>query len=146
MEVRVYEIEKSAVSKVKNILEATDKTDVEIKCQECGKTEVKTIDVGRTCSDMCSCGGPTKIISDKISYLNKFGRNGYNLVGAKSIDVDKESSFLYVKADKEFFENNESLIMIDGVKKLEGSGMEEIQKKIEEQEDKAAAGFGGIFG
>ena len=156
MEVRIYEIDKNVVPKVKSILEATDKSDVELKCQKCGKTETKQIEAGRLTSDgsherfekanPCSCGGPSKITSTKISYINEIIRNGYALHGAAAIEVEKESSFLYVKADEEFFKKNEKLIMIDGVKRLEGKEMEEVKSKIEGLEEKALEGFGGIFG
>ncbi|MFH0929556.1 MAG: hypothetical protein V1818_04370 [Candidatus Aenigmatarchaeota archaeon] len=156
MEVRIYEIEKNAVSKVKSILESTDKSDIELKCQKCEKTETKTIDAGRLTSDEsnerfekanpCTCGGPTKIVSSKISYINELVRNGYGLHGAQAIEVEKDSSFLYIKADEDFFRKNEKLLMIEGVKKMEGNEMEKIKNKIEELEEKALEGFGGIFG
>ena len=84
MKTRVYEIEREILSKVNSILEARDKSKIETKCQECEKTETKTINTEKLTKDYekenpCSCGGIVKILSEEF-LANEFAKSFVMLV------------------------------------------------------------------
>jgi len=80
-------------------------------------------------------------------FVNEWARNGYSLRDASSMGLSEQCSYLYVKAETdEFFKKNEKAILVDGVKELKGDELEKIRKKVEEEQDNAAAGVGAIFG
>jgi hypothetical protein len=147
MEVKIYEIEKGSLPNLKKILESEDTCEIEIRCDKCGTSETKTIKANELKGfekKKCNCGEPLKVNVKKLT-VNNFARNGYILRGAKALGVEKDCSYLYIKAEEDFFKENESLILIDGVKKVE-NGFEEMKNKIESEEEAAAQGLGGIFG
>lgn len=147
MEVKIYEIEKGSLPNLKKILESEDTCEIEIRCDKCGTSETKTIKANELKGfekKKCNCGEPLKVNVKKLT-VNNFARNGYILRGAKALGVEKDCSYLYIKAEEDFFKENESLILIDGVKKVE-NGFEELKNKIESEEEAAAQGLGGIFG
>ena len=78
--------------------------------------------------------------------INEFARNGYELRDATGLGLKEDNSYLYIKADPEFFDKNEKQIMKDNVKKLESEELEKIQKLFEDQAESAASGVGAIFG
>jgi len=148
MEIKIYEIKKGSLSNLKKILEAEDSCEIEIKCDKCGTTETKTIKANELKGfekKKCNCGEPLKVEVKKLT-INKFSRNGYILRGAQALGIEKDSSYLYIKADEDFFKENEGLILIEGVKKVEENEFEELKNKIESEEEAAAQGLGGIFG
>jgi len=147
MEVKIYEIEKGSLPNLKKILEAEDICEIEIRCDKCGTSETKTIRANELKGfekKKCNCGETLRVEVRKLT-VNNFARNGYILRGAKALGVEKDCSYLYIKADENFFKENEGLILIDGVKKVE-NGFEELKNKIESEEEAAAQGLGGIFG
>ena len=77
---------------------------------------------------------------------NEFARNGYSLRDARSMGFEEPCSYLYIKAEDEFFEQNEKAIMKEGVKRLEGEDYERVQAKIEGEQAGAAEGVGAVFG
>lgn len=89
---------------------------------------------------------PERVEEGKI-VRNEFARNGYTLRDAKSMDFEKNCSYLYVKGEEEFFEKNEKrLTDIENVEKIEGKEYEEVKAKIEEEASEAEEGIGAIFG
>lgn len=147
MEVRIYEVDKGNLPNLKKTLEAEETCEIEIRCDKCGTAETKNINANQLKSFLekkCNCGEPLKVDVKKLT-VNKFTRNGYILRGAKALGVEKDCFYLYIKADENFFKENEGLILIDGVKKVE-NGFEELKNKIESEEEAAAEGLGGIFG
>jgi hypothetical protein len=80
-------------------------------------------------------------------FVNEWARNGYSLRDAGSMGLSEQCSYLYVKAETEdFFKKNEKAIMVEGVKELKGEELEKVRKKVEEEQESAAAGVGAIFG
>jgi len=153
MEVRIYEIENKNLSNLKNILEDKDKLDIEIKCKKCDKTETKTISADKfkeffgeneEIKIKCECGDAPEVnIVNTIK--NEFARNGYILKGGKSLGTKENLNYLYIKAEKDFFDKREKTFLIDGVKKLQGKDFEKIKLEIEKEQESAAEGLGGIF-
>lgn len=153
MEVRIYEIENKTFSKLKNILEEKDKMDIEIKCKKCGKTEVRTINADKLKDFIgedgekevkCSCGEAADVSIKKLT-KNEFAINGYILKGGKSLGAKENFNYLYIKAEKDFFDKHEKVILVDEVKKLQGKDFEKIKLEIEKEQESAAEGLGGIF-
>ena len=153
MEVRVYEIENKTFSKLKNVLEDKDKLEIEIKCKKCGKTETKTIFADKfkeffgedeEIKIKCECGDTPEVnIINTIK--NEFAINGYILKGGKSLGLKGDLNYLYIKAEKDFFDKHEKNILVDGVKKVQGKDFEKIKLEIEKEQESAAEGLGGIF-
>lgn len=154
MEVRIYEIENKTFSKLKNVLEDKDKLDIEIKCKNCGNIETRTIiadkykeivgDDGKKEIKCKKCGGLSDV-KIKKSISNEFARNGYILKGGKAVGGKENFNYLYIKAEKDFFDNHEKNVVIDGAKKLQGKDFEKIKLEIEKEQESAAEGLGGIF-
>ncbi len=82
---------------------------------------------------------PTKWI------INEFKTQGYILREGRAIGHGAEASYLYIKADDEFFKRNEKALLDAGAKLLKGKEAAEVQKKIEDLENAAIEGLGGIF-
>jgi hypothetical protein len=92
----------------------------------------------------CECGGHYKF-EKKTLIINEFARNGYTI---RSGDVlgHPGANYLHIKAEKTFFDKNEKMISSVGAKVVIGKEADSIKKKIEEEENSAAAGMGAIFG
>ncbi len=78
--------------------------------------------------------------------INQWKRQGYNLRDANSLGMDKEGTYLHVEGNKEFFEENEEEINLEGVKEIKGEEKEKVINKIKKEQQKAAEGMGTIFG
>ncbi len=78
--------------------------------------------------------------------INEFARNGYEFRDASGLGLNEDAAYLYIDADESFFERNEKLIMLEGVKKLEGEEFNKIKDIFEQQSNSVAAGVGAIFG
>jgi hypothetical protein len=153
MEVRIYEIDKKIIQKVTSILEKKDSMDLEIKCKQCGKVEIKTIEASRYKEFFgddggkdikCGCGGIAEV-SIKGRFTNEFALNGYILRDGQPLGVKKDFTYLYMKAEESFFEKQEKEILIDGVKRITGKEFETVRTEIEKEQEAAAEGIGGIF-
>ena len=78
--------------------------------------------------------------------INEFKTQGYILRASQAIGKSTEAHYLYIKADDEFFKRNEKALLDAGAKLLKGKESAEVQKKIEDLENAAIEGLGGIFG
>ena len=158
METHVYKIPAEATAKVNALLGSEDLFDVKAKCAKCGEgfeSKIKASEFSQYLptekggkelppKKQCKCNGVFKF-EKKVLIKNEFARNGYTLRGAEALGL-KEGNFLYIKADAEFFKKNEHLLIQTGAKLLSGKEAEQVEKKIEAEEESAAAGMGGIFG
>jgi len=153
MEVRVYEIEKKALPKVKAVLEKKDTLDIELKCKSCSKIETKTIDANRYNEFFgddgekeikCSCGGIAEA-NVKGRFTNEFALNGYTIRDGGSLGVKKDFTYLYIKAEENFFVKHEKEIVAEGAKRISGKDFETVKGEIEKEQEAAAEGIGGIF-
>lgn len=159
METRIYKIEPSKVLAVKGILEREDMFDVKAVCPKCknvkegifthfeiSKYQEKEDSRGKIKppEKNCDCGGQYVFEKNQI-VINEYARNGYMLKVGEVVDKPG-ASYLYVKAQEEFFEKNENSIIKAGAVLITGKEAEEVIQKIEEAEDAAACGLGGIFG
>lgn len=128
--IKIYEISPDKLSRVKNILEAPEKAVGELEVgieKEAGKKG-------------------TKVEKAKEWTVNEFKRVGYVLRDAKTLDIEKDASYLYFNASNDFFERNEKQLIEAGARVLEGEEFEKVKKKIEAAESEALAGVGFIFG
>jgi len=158
MEVRVYKIEGEALRGVKALLEAEDVFDVRAKCEKCSKVlegKIKASELAQYLPSekrgkevppkkRCKCGGVFKFEKKEL-IKNEFARVGYKLRAGESLGF-KSGNYLYIKAETEFFDKNEPKLLKAGAKRLSGEEAETVKKKIEVEEEAAAAGMGGIFG
>ncbi|OYT38076.1 hypothetical protein B6U82_00590 [Candidatus Pacearchaeota archaeon ex4484_31] len=126
--IRVYEIGKESIEKVKKILEAEEKPSKELDF------ELETEE-----------GKKARIEKAREWAINEFKRQGFILRDAKALGIEKECFYLYINASNEFFERNEKILVDAGAKPLEGKEMEEVKKKIETSENKASESFGFLF-
>jgi hypothetical protein len=78
--------------------------------------------------------------------INEFKTQGYILRDSRAVGKSTEAHYLYIKADDEFFKRNEKALLDAGAKLLKGKEAAEVQKKIEDLENAAIEGLGGIFG
>lgn len=76
---------------------------------------------------------------------NEFARVGYTLRDAKTLGIEENCAFLYIKAEDDFFAKNEKAILLEGVKKTEGAEFEKVREKIEAEKGGAEAGVGAVF-
>lgn len=92
--------------------------------------EVKTDDVGKI---------NTLLKEDLVSRQSILTRD------ANSLGVDKEVSYVKIEGSEQGIKKAEEISKELGFKKLDTKEAEELNKKIEEQEDSAASGMGMIF-
>ncbi len=64
---------------------------------------------------------------------------------SSSIDIKGENSYLKIEGSEEGVKRAKELAKELGLKELDKKKAEEINKKIEQQEDSAATGMGMIF-
>lgn len=159
METRIYKIEPSKLTDVKKVLEREDMFNVKAVCPKCNKVlegifnhfeiskyQQKEDSRGKIKppEKKCECGTEFKFEKEEI-VINEFSRNGYILRVGEVVNKPG-ANYLYIKADKEFFERNEKSITDAGAQIVSSSEADEIIKKIEEAEESAASGMGAIFG
>jgi len=92
--------------------------------------EVKSEDVGKI----------NKMIKDDL-----VSRQSVLTRDSSSLNIDSDFSYLKIEGSKEGLKRAEELAKELDFKKLDSKKAEEINKKIEEQEDSAASGMGMIF-
>lgn len=77
---------------------------------------------------------------------NEFARNGYILRDAKSMGIEKDCSYLYIKGLDEFFaKNEERLTKLEGLEKISGEEYDQVKNKIEAEAGGAEEGVGAVF-
>lgn len=153
MEVKIYKIKNNDLANLKKVLDAEDMCEIKIKCNSCGNEKNEKINANNVVDYegtekkppkvKCSCGGALKVL-EKNYIINHFKLNGFTLRDGKSLDLGENHTYLYIKAEPEFFEKNEKMLV--DVEKVYGIEFEKVKSKIEEEQDSAAAGLGGIFG
>ncbi|MGB9675186.1 MAG: hypothetical protein ACP5IJ_01045 [Candidatus Nanoarchaeia archaeon] len=77
---------------------------------------------------------------------NEWALRGYKLTDAKGLGLEGTDTYIYVKADEDFFKRNEQKILECGAIILSGEEFEKVKKKFEIAEEQAESGFGAIFG
>ncbi len=77
--------------------------------------------------------------------LSTASRQSITIKDAKSLGIEKEGSFFLISGSDEGVEEAKGLIK-DYVEETPEDELSKAKEKIKEEEDKAAAGFGGIFG
>lgn len=92
--------------------------------------EVKTDDVGKV----------NTLLKDDL-----VGRQSILTRDANSLGVDKEVSYVKIEGSEEGLKKAEDIAKDLGFDKLDVKEAEDVNKKIEEQEDSAASGMGMIF-
>ena len=92
--------------------------------------EVKSEDVGKI----------NKLIKDDL-----VSRQSILTRDSSSLNIDGDFSYLKIEGSEEGIKKSEELAKEYNFKKLDQKKAEEINKKIEEQEDSAASGMGMIF-
>ncbi len=92
--------------------------------------EVKTEDVGKI----------NKLIKDDL-----VSRQSVLTRDSSSLDIKGDVSFLKIEGSTDGLKRAEELAKEYNFKKLDSKKAEEVNKKIEEQEDSAASGMGMIF-
>lgn len=127
MVVRVYEVPKEKLQKIKELIEAPDQPlqelDIEIEKEQ----------------------GKGKFEKAKAWKENEFKKQEILLRDSKSLGITGDSTFLYIKGTEDFFERNEKLLLEAGAKRLQNKKEEEIRNKIEHQQEEASMGVGFIF-
>jgi len=86
-------------------------------------------------------GKINKIIKDDL-----ISRQSILTRDAKSLGLDDEVSYLKIEGSEDGLKRSEELAKEHEIKKLDKKKAEEINKKIQEEEDSAANGMGMIFG
>jgi uncharacterized protein YaaR (DUF327 family) len=64
---------------------------------------------------------------------------------AKTLNIEKDGSFFFIRGTEKGIERCKELIK-DFIEDASEDELSKAKEKIKEEEDKAAAGFGGIFG
>jgi Glu-tRNA(Gln) amidotransferase subunit E-like FAD-binding protein len=72
-------------------------------------------------------------------------RQSITVKDSEALGVEKEGCFVMICGEEESIERAKELIK-DLTEEIEEEVLEEAKKKIEEEEEKAISGFGGIFG
>jgi len=157
-EVRIYKVPAEATAKAKSLLEAEDFFDVKAKCASCGsilESKISSSEIAKYETSesrgkikppekLCKCGGQWKFEKKQL-VINEFARTGYIFRSAASIGM-KDGSFIYIKADFDFFAKNEPFLTALNIELANSSESIEAKEKIEAEQDAAATGMGGIFG
>ena len=158
MEVRVYQIDSMASTKVNALLGAEDHFDVRAVCKACGaiyEGKIKASELKKWEGDSeakppkkpeikCKCGA-SWTFEKKNLIVNEFSRTGYTMRSGDAIGL-KGGNYLYIKADGDFFHHNEKALLEAGAKHASKDIAEKVKNSIEAESDSAAAGVGLIFG
>ena len=128
--IKIYEISKENLAKIKAILEASDVVSGEIEGVELESESGKK---------------GAKVEKAKEWKLNEFKRQGYILRDAKALDIEKPCSYLYIEGSEDFFSKNEKILLDAGAKALSGEEFDKVKEKIKAGEDAAAESIGAVF-
>ena len=157
---KIYQIASKDLQKVKAILEAPDvdpemaKVLAEREKAEEGLAKVKKRKDHADFGQLQAAEDAVKALDKKIEELkaagkmkvNEWARQGYVLRTATSMGFTGDHSYLYVKADEDFFKRNEAAILKAGAKALVGAEFEKVRAVFEKESEGAAEGMGFIFG
>ena len=77
--------------------------------------------------------------------LSTASRQSITIKDAKTLGIEKDGSFFLIGGSDEGVEEAKEL-MKDYVEDISEDELNKAKEKIKEEEDNAAAGFGGIFG
>ena len=77
-----------------------------------------------------------------------FARQEYSLRDGVTLGLDSDKVYLYLKANEDFLNKADKLLAskINGLKRTPNDVEGKVIAVIKEEEDKASAGFGSIFG
>lgn len=86
-----------------------------------------------------------KVIEADPYQSDSFATQGYVLKGGDALGMDTKKMYLYIKADPDFFKKAEEKLkgIVERAKKENEAA---VVKKIEEEQNSAASGFGSLFG
>lgn len=89
-----------------------------------------------------------KILEADSLAADSFARQGYLLKDSTAVGIGEKLVYLYIKAEKTFFDAKEKLLTggLKTIKRLEKDEYEKVKAAIEAQESAAEAGLGAIFG
>ena len=86
-----------------------------------------------------------KEILEENPYDEKsFARVGYKIREARSLGIEEDGFFLYIKADEEFLKNAKKKLS-DVINNCEEEILKKAKKAFEEEENNAIIGFGLMF-
>jgi hypothetical protein len=76
--------------------------------------------------------------------FNLASKQAIGVRDARSLEIDKDGSFFIITGTDEGVKKCQELIK-DFVEKVDDSLLEKVKQKLQEEADKAAEGFGGLF-
>jgi hypothetical protein len=84
-------------------------------------------------------------IKNKLLADDLVSRQSLNFRESKALGFEKEGYYLEIEGSEKGIKKAKEIIGELG-KEVKGKGREEVSKRIQEQEESAAEGFGSIFG
>jgi hypothetical protein len=83
---------------------------------------------------------------DEILKDDVISRQSITTREASALDIDKDVIYVKIEGSQDAIERAEELFKEISARKLDEKESEEINKKIEEQDESAAFGMGSVFG
>ena len=83
---------------------------------------------------------------DEVLKDDMVSRQSITTRDASSLDIDKDVVYVKIEGSEEGIKRAEELFKEFSAKKLDEKEAEEINKKIQEQDESAAFGLGNVFG
>jgi hypothetical protein len=151
MSTRVYECDKSEAEALKKVLEYDPYLDPKLIPQSKSEKDLKSMSEEERKKakeeDEKTQEAIKKLHEDKYANVI-FARQGYSLREGASLGLDSNKSYLYLDANDQFFVLAEERFKRE-FKTVKRTGQKEektVTDAIKAEEDKAAVGFGSIFG
>lgn len=143
MPARVYEFDKSEADKLRKELEYDPFTDPNVIPSSSGKESPEEAKAREEKVNAALA----KLKEDEFSNII-FKRQDYSLREGASIGLDQEKIYLYVNANEDFLKGAEGKLKRDfkSFKRAEDADEKKLIELIKEEQEKANAGFGAIFG
>ena len=151
MTARVYECDKSEAEALKKVLEYDPYLDPKLippsKCEKELKMMSEEEKKLAKEEEEKSMEAIKKLHEDKYANVI-FTRQGYSFRDGATLSLDSSKSYLYIDASEQFLGLAEERFKREfkTVKRVSGSEEEKVIGIIKEEEDRAATGFGSIFG
>ena len=151
MTARVYECDKSEAEALKKVLEYDPYLDPKLIPPSKGEKELKMMSEEEKKlakeEEVKSMEAIKKLHEDKYANVI-FTRQGYSFRDGATLSLDSSKSYLYIDASEQFLGLAEERFKREfkTVKRVSGSEEEKVIAIIKEEEDRAATGFGSIFG